>query len=174
MYYMMLAIAASMMMTACVDEDVERSINLTGSWKGDLNMYYGIEDHRGNYFEFDAEYSDIVFYPDYDFATHGYGKQVDWYLEGPYEKQYYRFYWEILDGVLYLDYPHDPELDTAVYATISPVISRTRIISSVFTRLPTITTGHAITTITCTGRGRAITALVQPMKLRPMRHLNSR
>lgn len=115
MYYMMLAIAASMMMTACVDEDVERSINLTGSWKGDLNMYYGIEDHRGNYFEFDAEYSDIVFYPDYDFATHGYGKQVDWYLEGPYEKQYYRFYWEILDGVLYLDYPHDPELDTAVY-----------------------------------------------------------
>ena len=114
-YYMMLAFVASMMMTACVDDDVERSINLSGSWKGNLNMYYGIEDRHGNYFEFDACYSDIVFYPDHDYATHGYGKQVDWYDEGPYEKQYYRFTWEIVNGVLYLDYPYDHDLDASIY-----------------------------------------------------------
>lgn len=111
----MLIFVASLMMTACVDDDVERSINLSGSWRGNLNMYYGIEDRYGYYHEFDAYKSEIVFYPDYDYATHGYGKQVDWYDDGPYERQYYRFMWEIVNGVIYLDYPHDPELDTAIY-----------------------------------------------------------
>lgn len=112
-YYMMLGLVASLMMTSCSD-DVERSVNLSGSWTGNLNMYYGIEDRHGHYHEFDAYASDIVFYPDYDYATHGYGKQVDWYDEGPYEKQYYHFDWEIRNGVIYLYYPYDQELNTVV------------------------------------------------------------
>ena len=114
-YYMMLVVFASMMMTSCHDGDVERSINLSGSWNGDLNMYYGFYDRHGEYWEVDAVESDIVFYPDYDYATHGYGKQVDWYDAGPYERQYYHFDWEIHNGVIYLDYPYDPELNTAIY-----------------------------------------------------------
>lgn len=114
-YFLMLAFVSSMMMTSCVDDDVERSINLSGSWEGNLNMFYGIEDRFGNYYEFDAYSSNIVFYPDYDYATHGYGKQLDWYDEGPYEKKYYRFSWEIYDGVIYLDYPYAPELNTEIY-----------------------------------------------------------
>lgn len=124
-YYMMLVVFASMMMTSCHDGDVERSINLSGSWNGNLNMFYGYDSH-GYYHEFDASYSDIVFYPDYDYATHGYGKQVDWYdddfcLEcqrhhpGLYKRQYYHFDWEIHNGVIYLDYPSNPELNTAIY-----------------------------------------------------------
>lgn len=101
--------ATSFFFTSC-DEDVYRSMDLSGSWRGDFGMYY--VDGRGDVW--DSYDTDIVFYPDYDYATKGYGKQVDWYEHGPYSKLYYRFYWEIDHGVIYLTYPHDPELNTSI------------------------------------------------------------
>ncbi|MCD8236578.1 MAG: hypothetical protein LUD00_07970 [Prevotellaceae bacterium] len=77
-------------------------------------MYY-YYDYRGRTYRFDSYDTDIIFYPDYDYATHGYGKQVDFYTAGPYSYQYYYFNWTIRDGVIYLDYPYDAELNTAIY-----------------------------------------------------------
>lgn len=104
---------SSLMMVSC-DDDVDRAITLSGSWRGDFGMYY-IYEHRGKEIQYNSYDTDIVFYPDYDYATHGYGKQVDWYERGPYEKMYYKFDWRIRDGVIYLTYPHNPELNTAIY-----------------------------------------------------------
>lgn len=106
----MLSVLSSLVMVSC-DDDVQRSIELSGSWNGDFGMYY--VDGKGR--EWDSYDTDIVFYPDYDYATRGYGQQVDWYKHGPYTKMYYRFYWQIRNGVIYLDYPQAPELNTAIY-----------------------------------------------------------
>ena len=48
-------------------------------------------------------------------STSGEGTQVDYYRRGPYEYLVYRFYWSVSDGVIYLTYPHDPEMDVAIY-----------------------------------------------------------
>ena len=61
-------------------------------------MYYEYE-YRGHIYTFDSYDTDIVFYPEYDYATYGYGYQVDWYEEGPYERMSFKFNWEIRDGV---------------------------------------------------------------------------
>lgn len=116
-YYLsvMLLVVAPLLMSSCHDGDVERAIYLSGSWTGDMKMYYGIEDRHGHYVEFDASLTDIVFYPEYEYATYGYGKQVDWYDEGPYERQYYYFEWRVRNGVLELYYPEDKDLDTKIY-----------------------------------------------------------
>ena len=54
--------------TACeTDEDVEESMVLTGQWQGNWGMYYDYE-YRGKIFTFDSYDTDIVFYPDYDYA----------------------------------------------------------------------------------------------------------
>lgn len=115
-YYLsvMLLVVAPLMMSSCHDGDVERAVTLSGQWYGDFGMYYTYV-YKGHEYTFNSYDTDIIFYPKYDYATHGWGKQVDWYEEGPYEKQYYRFNWEIRDGVIYITYPHDPELNTAIY-----------------------------------------------------------
>ena len=92
------------------DEDVSRSVTLSGEWYGDFGMYYYYGDRR-----FDSYDTRIVFYPDYNYATHGYGKQVDYYEYGPYAYQYYRFNWYIDRGDLVLEYPYDPDLNTVIH-----------------------------------------------------------
>ncbi len=73
-------------------------------------MYY---EYRGIiYKSYDTR---MVFYPDYNYATHGYGKQVDYYDRGPYRYQYYTFYWSVDRGIITLTYPHDPDLNTTIY-----------------------------------------------------------
>lgn len=100
--------------TACeTDEDVEESMVLTGQWQGNWGMYYDYE-YRGKIFTFDSYDTDIVFYPDYDYAPYGYGYQVDWYRTGPYERLSYRFNWSIRDGIVYLTYPGYPEYNTSI------------------------------------------------------------
>lgn len=117
-YNLMLATVISVVtmgiLASCVDEDVEQAIVLSGQWRGDFGMYYYYE-YRGMVYRFDSYDTDIVFYPDYDYATHGYGKQVDFYREGPYTYQYYYFDWSIRDGVIYLNYPYDQDLNTSIY-----------------------------------------------------------
>lgn len=93
------------------DPDEERAIALSGEWKGDWGMWY--RDEFGHIY--DAEYTYIRLEPDYAYATHGYGYQEDYYRRGRYRYLWYRFDWEVRNGVLYLYYPHNHELDCAIY-----------------------------------------------------------
>jgi hypothetical protein len=94
--------------------DVHQSIKFAGQWTGDFGMYYNYR-MGGRLYTFDSYDTDIVFYPEYDGATWGYGKQVDYYEHGPYTHIYNRFDWEIRSGVIYLQYYSDPSLDCAIY-----------------------------------------------------------
>lgn len=105
-----------MVFTACEpDPDTEESMVLSGQWRGDWGMYYVYQYPRSGREETYKSYdTDIVFYPDYDYATHGYGYQVDWYAEGPYERLSFRFTWSIVNGVVNVQYPGYPEYDTFI------------------------------------------------------------
>ena len=99
--------------TSCMDDDTRESMDLSGQWTGDFGMYYNYE-YRGKVYTFDSYDTDIVFYPDYNYATHGYGYEVDYYEYGPYEKMSLRFNWEINRGIIYLDYPGYSEYSTQI------------------------------------------------------------
>lgn len=100
--------------TSCND-DVDMSIALSGDWDGDFGMYYDYYDRYDRYVAtFDCYDTDISFYPDYDYATHGYGYQVDFYRTGPYTKIYHSFEWEILNENIYLYYVGESELNTVI------------------------------------------------------------
>lgn len=104
---------------ASCDSDTSRAVLLSGEWEGYFGMYYSYQYYdprfdRDVVKEFDSYKTDIVFYPDYNYASHGWGKQVDYYADGPYEYQYYRFLWAVDNGVVYLQYPGDRELDTQI------------------------------------------------------------
>lgn len=101
------------MFTSCMSDDAEEAMYLSGQWTGNFGMFYNYE-YRGEIYQFNSYDTDIVFYPDYQYATRGYGEQVDYYYEGPYEKMCLRFYWEINRGVIYLDYPRYPEYTTQI------------------------------------------------------------
>lgn len=107
--FTLFAVALSLVMVSC-DEDVEEAIRLSGQWKGDMGMCY--EDHGWIFY---AEYTDIVFYPDYEYATHGYGKQVDHYYDGPVKKTYLYFDWNIKDGRIYMRYYDEHQLSNVIY-----------------------------------------------------------
>lgn len=101
--------------TSC-DDDVDMSITLSGDWYGDFGMYYDYFDRHGDYIAtFDSYDTDISFIPDYDYATHGYGYQVDYYRHGPYSKVYHSFEWYVNNEVLSLHYKGERELDTKIY-----------------------------------------------------------
>lgn len=99
--------------TSC--DDVDTSMTLSGEWTGDFGMYYTVE-YRGELIECSAM-TDLCFVPDYEYATHGWGKQVDWYSDErcPYEKEYHKFDWRIRNGVIYIKYRHEHDLDVAIY-----------------------------------------------------------
>ena len=100
--------------TSC-DDDVDEAMMLSGEWTGDFGMYYEMQDPRtGRWYTFDANETNLVFYPHHEYATYGTGQQVDYYSEGPYAYQYYDFDWEVRNGVVYLHYPYDPELNVAI------------------------------------------------------------
>lgn len=99
--------------TSC-DEDEVKSRYLSGEWTGKMGMYYTYEYLDGYVESFNAAYTDIVFYPEREYATYGWGKEVDYYNYGPCIKQYYYFDWEVRNGIIYLDYPSDPSLSVAI------------------------------------------------------------
>jgi len=97
------------------DDDVDESMVLSGQWQGNWGMYYEVENPRtGEIVAFDSYDTDIVFYPQYDYATYGDGYQVDWYEEGPYSRMSYRFTWSISNGIIYMNYPGFPEYNTSI------------------------------------------------------------
>ena len=107
------AVVATTVLSSC-DDDMSRAMTLSGEWRGDFGMFYEYE-YYGRIYTFNSYDTRLVFYPDYDYATHGYGKQVDYYDQGPYVYQYYYFNWYIDRGDLVLDYPYDPNLNTVIH-----------------------------------------------------------
>lgn len=104
------------MFTSCNEEaDVERSIVLSGEWAGNFGMFYELEDPYGQIVRFNSYDTKIYFVPDYDYATHGYGYQVDWYSQGPYEKVSFHFNWEISGGIIQLTYPGYTYYNAEIY-----------------------------------------------------------
>lgn len=102
-------LTAGFSLTSC-DEDVIQADALNGEWRGYFGMYY--VDRFG--FEWDSDYSIVEFHQN-GFSRSGWGQEYDYYRRGPYEYQYYRFNWTIRDGVIYLSYPADHNLDTQIY-----------------------------------------------------------
>lgn len=110
---MLLAVMmSSFMMTSC-DEDRIDARYLSGEWQGDFKMYYDYE-YKGRVYTFYSYDTDIIFYPSSFNSTHGTGKQVDYYREGPYKYMYYYFNWSVRNGVIYFDYPYDPEYNISI------------------------------------------------------------
>lgn len=115
-------------LTSC-DEDIADAVDLSGEWEGNMGMYY-TDDYGKTY---DAHNTYIAFYPDYEYATHGYGEEIDYFLERSGCPIYYQnFYieWRIRDQVLYLTYPGAPELDIALY-DYRFIKSRTRLLFTI-------------------------------------------
>lgn len=105
-----LALAGSFMLVSC-DEDTVDAINLSGEWEGDMGMFI---DYAG--YRYDAHNTWIAFHPDYEYATHGYGEEIDYFTsDAPYYFQNLYFEWRIRNQVLYLTYPYNHELDVAIY-----------------------------------------------------------
>lgn len=108
----MLALCTSL--TSCHNEDVHESIVLSGQWRGDWGMFYEIADRGGRIYRYDSFDTDIVFYPEYNYASYGYGYQVDWYDYGPYERLSFRFTWRVENGIVSIYYPGYPEYNTFI------------------------------------------------------------
>ena len=106
------SVAAVLSVSSCSD-DLSKSMVLSGQWEGDFGMTYDYS-YKGRTYTFHSDYTDIVFYPDYDYATHGKGYQYDYYSNGPYVYQTYSFRWEIEDGVVYLTYPYNKLLNCSI------------------------------------------------------------
>lgn len=108
------ALLFGMTLASC-DDDVTKSVRISGEWEGDFGMCYDVENpHTGRMERFDATYSYLYFMPHHDYATYGTGKQVDFYNYGPYSKQYYYFRWEISDGHIYMSYPANRNLSVVI------------------------------------------------------------
>ena len=110
---MLVMVMTAGMMTSC-DEDEKMAFKLGGEWYGDFGMNYTVE-HRGRLYTYDSYDTYLKFYNDGISASHGWGKQVDYYDYGPYEYMYYKFYWRIRDGVIHITYPRNPELEVTIY-----------------------------------------------------------
>ena len=110
-----LSLLSALAFTSCREwEDNNQSMALSGEWRGNFGMYYDYVDARGNVYTFDSYDTYLTFIPAYNYATYGRGTQVDYYTYGPYEYQYYQFNWEVRGGIIYLDYPYDPDLNTSI------------------------------------------------------------
>ena len=95
--------------TSCDDDTID-SIDLSGEWEGDMGMFMDVGGSR-----YDAHNTWIAFHPDYEWATHGYGEEVDYFDSScPYYCQNLYFEWRIKDQVLYLTYPYNPNLNVAI------------------------------------------------------------
>ena len=110
--YAMAMVLTLSTLTGC-DEDTQMSSVLSGQWYGDFGMFYEY-DNGDRIYHFDCRDTHIYFEQRSSFSTHGWGKQVDFYPSGPYEYQYHYFEWTVRDGVLFLTYPYEPELDTEI------------------------------------------------------------
>lgn len=103
------AIATMAGFSSCNTDDENEARVLAGEWEGDWRMWY--EDTHGN--RWNAAMTRIRF--NHEHRTSGTGLQVDYYPHGPYQYLYYKFDWEVRDGIIYLTYRHDHDLDSRIY-----------------------------------------------------------
>jgi len=105
-----LCLCGTTALTSC-DEDVEISYDLSGEWQGNLGMYYS-----DGVYEYDAIYSNIRFIPEYEYATHGVGEEIDYFDRScPIGYQSFYFTWNVSHERIYLHFPHDHSLDCEIY-----------------------------------------------------------
>lgn len=118
-FYLILSVMLLTMagFSSCNSDDENEARVLSGEWEGDWGMWYEDED---GYF-FDADYTYIKLVPDHSNATHGIGYQEDYYswddthsVRSYYRYLWYKFNWEIRDGIIYLTYLDDLDLDTFI------------------------------------------------------------
>lgn len=115
-YFYLMAVfavfAASTTFTSCTDDDTEEAMVLSGEWQGNFGMYYS-----DGYYEYDAAYSNLRFLPDYEYATHGEGEEIDFfdYRSGcPIRYQSFYFLWSVRYGRIYLEFPYNHNLDVVI------------------------------------------------------------
>lgn len=115
-YYLeaLILMMSAYVFSSCVDSDSRQSMALSGEWRGDFGMFYEYEDRYGRLYTFDSYDTYLTFIPAFKYANYGTGKQVDYYEYGPYEYQYYKFNWSVRNGIVYLEYPYDPGLNTSI------------------------------------------------------------
>ena len=106
-FIMSVALAATFAFSSCNSDDENEARVLAGEWEGDWGMWY--EDEDG--YIFDADYTYIKLVPDHSNATHGVGYQEDYYswdtsgrVRSYYRYLWYKFDWEIKNGIIYLYY----------------------------------------------------------------------
>ena len=99
-------------LTSC-DEDREEARILSGEWTGNFGMYY--YDALTDITHW-ASYTDIRFIPNGSYSRRGTGEEID-YFSWPCPVRYQSFYfrWEIRNGVIYLDYPYNADLNVSIY-----------------------------------------------------------
>lgn len=116
LYTRMFAAAAVLLavtlFTSC-DRDREEAFDLTGEWYGDFGMYYYDGYMDESYWAYET---DLRFIPEYEYATHGSGEEVDLFAwPCPIRYQCFLFYWQVRNGIISLHYPFAPELDVEIY-----------------------------------------------------------
>lgn len=116
-FIMSVALAATFAFSSCNSDDENEARVLAGEWEGDWGMWY--EDEDG--YIFDADYTYIKLVPDHSNATHGVGYQEDYYswdtsgrVRSYYRYLWYKFDWEIRNGIIYLYYYDDLNLDSFI------------------------------------------------------------
>lgn len=116
-FILSVALVAMVGFSSCNSDDENEARVLSGEWQGDWGMWYEDED---GYF-FDADYTYIKLVPDHHNATHGIGYQEDYYswddthtVRSYYDYLWYKFEWSIRDGIIYLTYYDDLDLDTFI------------------------------------------------------------
>lgn len=107
---MSVALVAMFGLSSCNSDDQDEAMVLSGEWRGDWKMWY--EDDFGH--RFYAENTSLKLVPDHRYSTRGYGIQVDSYSHGEYRYLWYKFDWEVRNGIIYIDYRYDDELDTFI------------------------------------------------------------
>ena len=111
-FYMMtlcMIATTSLMLSSC-DEDLYDAMEISGEWEGDMGMF--VNDGK---YEYDAINTYMAFYPDYEYAKHGYGEQIDYYARPcPVHHQNFFFEWDVVNGVLYITYPYNESLNVAL------------------------------------------------------------
>ncbi len=96
---------------AACDDDTLDALDMEGEWTGNMGMYYS-----DGYYRYDAAYTVIRFIPDYDFATHGEGEEIDYfYSPCPIRYQSFRFFWRVKDHTITMEFPYNAQLNCVIY-----------------------------------------------------------
>ncbi len=95
----LMAIVAAVAMASCTDDDTQQAYDLNGYWQGSIEGDY-YSDRYGGYDSWDTE---IWFVQDGDFASGGYGREIDYNRRTGHAYDV-EFDWEVQGGRILLDY----------------------------------------------------------------------